>query len=208
MVSGLEDDETEEIRVHRDESYPLQRNTDPQDNWMDSNDASSHEGMDHNHKSATAILEIHTPSQNSCDERSHASSSPSCKSTPQTNIRPHFLELTLQEVASNNGIEAETLAKLGGPHSSPLRQVVPNGSSELEQKSAGPGQNHHQLHVPSPRNRNSTPQVDRPSSSSAQPAVKDFTYGHRRHHRLSKTSHTDLNDVRWVCRQCHKASLG
>lgn len=187
---------------------------------MDSHDVTSHEGMDNNdnNKSDIATLEMRAPSQNSCDERSHVSSSPSFMSAPRSHIRPPLPEPTLQEEAANCRIEAETFAELGGSNSSRLHSPrtyravrllqkeepasvlsifeSENGSSELEQKSAGPRQSHH---VYSRRNINSTPQEDHPSSSSAQPAAKASTYGRRRHHRPSKTSHTDLNDVRWVC---------
>lgn len=220
LVSGITNDEIEEITTRRDESYPLQRNIDPQDNWMDSRDVTSHEGMDNNDnkKSDIATLEMRAPSQNSCDERSHVSSSPSFMSAPRSHIRPPLPEPTLQEEAANCRIEAETFAELGGSNSSRLHSPrtyravrllqkeepasvlsifeSENGSSELEQKSAGPCQSRH---VSSRRNINSTPQEDHPSSSSAQPAAKASTYGRRRHHRPSKTSHTDLNDVRWVC---------
>ncbi|MCI4386894.1 hypothetical protein PGIGA_G00067980 [Pangasianodon gigas] len=219
LVSGITNDEIEEIKMHRDESYPLQRNIDPQDNWMASHGVTSHERMDNNNKSDIATLETRTPSQNSCDERRHVSSSPSLKSAPQTHIHSYLPELTLQEAASNSRIEAETFAELGGSNSSRLshspRTYQPvrlpqeeepgsalsifeseNGSPELEQKSSRSRQNHHQPPVSSPRNTNSTPQEDYLSSSSAQPTVKDSTYGRRRHHRRSKTSHTDVNDVR------------
>lgn len=203
--------------MHRDESYPLQRNRDPQDNWVDSHDATSHEGMDNN-KSDIAALETRTPSQNSCDERSHMSSFPFFKSAPQTHIPPHLPKLTLQEEASICGIEAKTFAELGGSNSSRLshspRTYQPvrllqeeepasalsifeseNGSPELGQVcSAGP-----RPCVSSPQDINSTPQVDYPCSSSAQPTAKGSRYGQRRHHSPSKTSHTDPNDVRWVC---------
>lgn len=186
---------------------------------MDSHDATSHEEMDNNKKSDIATLETRTPSQNSCDERSHMSSSPSLNSAPQTHIPPHIPELTLQEEESNCAIEADTFAELGGSNSSrlshsprtyqPVRRLQEeeeepasalsifeseNGSPELEQQSSQP-----RPHVSSPRDINSTLQVDYPSSSSAQPPAKGSRYGQRKHHRTSRTSHTDLNDVRWVC---------
>lgn len=211
LVSTIASEEIEEINIYRDESYPVQWKTDPQDNWMDHHDAISHEGMDHNHKSGTAILETRTPSQNSCDERSHVSSSPSFKNSPRINP-------LLSEV-SNGEVEAEPFAALGWSNSSP-RTFQPfrilqekkaasalnvteseYGFPELEQKPTGHFQNYCPPPIFSPRNRNSTRQEEFPPSCSAQPSAKDFAHGHRRHHAVSKTSYTDLNDVRWVCRQ-------
>ncbi|KAK3524118.1 hypothetical protein QTP70_017975, partial [Hemibagrus guttatus] len=218
LISEIPNDETEEIKMHGDESHPFEMNIVPQDNWMESYDVTSHEGINNN----VATLETRTLSQNSCDERSHVSSSPSFKSAPQTHIHPHVPELTLQDEASNCGIEDETFEELAGCYGSRLRHsrrtyqpvsVVQeeeeqpasalrsfeseNGSPEFEQKAAGSWQSHHQPPVSTLREINSTPQVNYSCfSSSAKPTAKDSTSGHRRHHRPSKTSHTDLRDVR------------
>ncbi|KAG7320858.1 hypothetical protein KOW79_015273 [Hemibagrus wyckioides] len=222
FISEIPNDETVEIKMQGDESHPLEMNIVLQDNWMESYDVTSHEGMNNNNKSDIVTLETCAPSQNSCDERSHVSSSPSFKSAPQTHIHPNVPELTLQDKASDCGIEGETFEELAGSYSSRLRhsprtyQPVSvaeeeeeqpasalrsfeseNGSPEFKQKSARSRQSHHQPPVSTFREINSSPQVNYSSfNSSAKSTAKDSTSGHRRHHRPSKTSYTDLRDVR------------
>ncbi|KAF5896244.1 AT-hook-containing transcription factor-like isoform X1, partial [Clarias magur] len=201
LFSGITNNEIEEITKCRDESYPLQRNIDPEDNWMDSHNVTSHEGKDNKNKTDAAVLETRTPSRNSCDERSHVSSSPSFKSTSQTPFYPSLPEPSLQEEAGNYRTDVKAFAESdrrqlrNSPRSYQSEEepasalslfVSETASPELEQKSAGPRHNH------------CTSEVDYPLSITAQSTAKDSTYmyGHRRHYSTSKTSLTDPNDVR------------
>ncbi|KAM9450375.1 uncharacterized protein akna isoform 1-T1 [Clarias gariepinus] len=206
LFSGIMNNEIEEITMRRDESYPLQRNIDPQDNWIDSHDVTTHEGKDDENWTDVAVLETRTPSQNSCDERSHVSSSPSFKSASQTHFYPSLSEPSLQEEAENSRTDVKTFAESNSrqPRHSP-RSYQPEeeptlalsifgsetGLPKLEQKSAGPRHNHHYHHQVSV-----TSGVDYPLSISAQSTAKDSTYRRRRHYRPSKTSLTDPDDVR------------
>lgn len=218
FISEIPNDEIEEIKTQGDESHPLEMNIVLHGNWMESYDVTSHEGLNKINKSDIVTLETRAPSQNSCDERSHVSSSPSFKSAPQTHIHPNVPELTLQDEA----IEDETFEELAGSYSSRLRHSPrtyqplsvaqeeeeqpasalrsfesENGSPEFVQKSARSRQSRHQPPVSTFREINSSPQVNYTSfNSSAKPTAKDSTSEHRRHHRPSKTSYTDLRDVR------------
>ncbi|XP_026998185.2 microtubule organization protein AKNA [Tachysurus fulvidraco] len=220
FISGIPHEETEVggltmVKLHGDESDPLEMNIVPRDNWTDSCDITSHEGMNNTNKSEIADLGTRTPSQNSCDERSHASSSPSFRNAPQSHIHPHIPKLTLHDEASNHGIADETYAKLPGTYSLRLRhspRTYPPVRAVEEEKEpvpaprsfnsenglpAGPQERHHQDPISTLQQIDSTPQMDHSSSnSSAKPTAKDFTSGHRIHHRPPKISQTDLKDVR------------
>lgn len=218
LVSVMTNDEVEEIKIHRDESYPLKRKINPQDSWFDSHDATSITGIDHNYMSDIVNSEKRPLSQNSCDERDPLSS-PSYKSASEIPIHPHLPELNLQEEVSNCRTEADTFAEQVGSNSSrfshsprtnqPVRLLQEkepvselsifeseNGLPKLEQKLSGPCQSNKQPPVSSPRNINYTPQVDCPVSSPVQPTAQDPLCGRRRHCKPSKTSYTDMNDVR------------
>lgn len=220
FISEIPHEETEVggltmVKLHGDDLDPLEMNIVPRDNWMDSCDITGHEGMNNTNKSDTADLGTCTPSQNSCDERSHVSSSPSFRNAPQSHIHPHIPKLTLHDEASNHGIADETYAKLSGTYSLRLRHSPrthpPVRVAEEEKEPvpalrsfnsenglpAGPQERHHQGPISTLQQTDSTPQMDHSSSnSSAKPTAKDFTSGHRRHHRPPKISQTDLKDVR------------
>lgn len=218
LVSVMTNDEVEEIKIHRDESCPLKRKINPQDSWLDSHDATSITGIDHNYMSDIVTSDKRPHSQNSCAERDRLLS-PSYKNASEIPIHPHLPEFNLQEEVSDCRTEVDTFAERGGSNGSRLsrspRTYQPvrllqekepvselsvfeseNGLPKLEQKLTGPRQSNNQPPVPSPRNINYTPQVDCPVSSPVQPTAQDPLCGHRRHCRPSKTSYTDMNDVR------------
>ncbi|TSK72074.1 AT-hook-containing transcription factor [Bagarius yarrelli] len=194
-LSGVLNTETEEIKMHRDESYLLELNIVPQDNWMDSANVTSHPAP----VPDIATLKTRTPSQNSCDERSHASSSPSIQSAPQTHIHPHLPELNIRDKMNNPETKAETFTDLAGSKScsrtyQPVREQWKKepapmifeseyNSPKFRQKSP----------VFTPRDTNFIPQTDYSASNSS---AIDSTSGIRRHYRPSKTSLTDPKDVR------------